>query len=182
MSLLYDKAYFFTGKHGMMVNALTSPLSEDCNFKIFNYIYEIFWTAPLIGFMNKRRAVRDLSDQTTNPPRIHAEQFITYDEKITQTFQLIMLLDSGFAPDSQARIEKLFKSETYSSEDKERFEEYLRGGIEYLYESLIKDAIKPEDYLHKMWSLISDIAAISPTSVEIVNACDEILHPRNSDK
>lgn len=179
--MLYDKAYFFTGKHGMMVNALTSPLSEECDFKIFSFIYEIFWTAPLIGFINKRRAPKDSSDQT-NPPRIHAEQFMRFDETITQTFQLIMLLDSEFAQDPQVRVEKLFKSDSYSCEDKDRFEEYLRGGIECLYENLIQDTTNPEGYLHNMWSLISSVAAISPTSIEIVNACDEILHPKNSEQ
>jgi phosphoglycolate phosphatase-like HAD superfamily hydrolase len=40
--------------------------------------------------------------------------------------------------------------------DLERFEEYVRGGVDILYEKLIEGATTPEEYVIKMYEFMSD--------------------------
>ena len=40
--------------------------------------------------------------------------------------------------------------------DEARFDEYVRGGIDVLYEKLIEDATEPEDYINNLYDFLEE--------------------------
>ena len=47
------------------------------------------------------------------------------------------------------RIDKAFRHMGEDPADEERFDSYVRGGVDVLYEKLIEGATDPEDYINK---------------------------------
>ena len=66
-----------------------------------------------------------------------------------------MLLDSQYEPDSEKRIEKAFRGQE-TTEDIERFESYVRGGVEKLYEKLILDCTTEDDYIAHLYDFLDE--------------------------
>lgn len=56
-------------------------------------------------------------------------------------FRLIMLLDKQYEPDEDKRIDKAFRHMGENPADEERFDSYVRGGVDVLYEKLIEEQL-----------------------------------------
>ena len=67
-----------------------------------------------------------------------------------------MLLDTDYEPDEDKRIDKAFRHMGENSEDEERFDSYVRGGIDVLYEKIIENASEPEDYINNLYDFIEE--------------------------
>ena len=60
-------------------------------------------------------------------------------ERLEMNYKTIMLLDKEYEPDESERFKKAFQTapELRDSEDLERYESYVRGGIDFLHEKLV---------------------------------------------
>ena len=96
-----------------------------------------------------------------------AEQVLSVQEDLTFNFCLIMLLDSMYEPDEEARIDKAFRHIGKIPEDEARFDEYVRGGIDVLYEKLIEGGGAPEDYVNRLYDFVEDIQERYNAEVDI---------------
>lgn len=157
---MFDKQYRFRGRHALRVDALTSVFDSLSKAKIFERNVDVYTNAPLVGFLYGRKA--DLDD-TKNPEtnqvytqNVMGDRVIYSQEELLFNFRLIMLLDKEYEPDEENRIDKAFRHTGEDPADEERFDSYVRGGIDLLYEKLIEGASSPEEYISRLYDFIEE--------------------------
>ncbi len=157
---MFDKQYRFRGRHALRVDALTSVFDSVSRAKLFDRNVDVYINAPLIGFLYGRMA--DI-DTTKNPEtnQAYSENImdgtvIKFSEELLFNFRLIMLLDKSYEPDEEARINKAFRHMGEDPNDEARFDSYVRGGIDVLYEKLIEGAKSSDDYVNCLFDFIAD--------------------------
>jgi len=151
--VVFDKEYSFQGKHAEMVTSLTNAFGQG-NHKFFEHNYDVYILAPIIGFLYHSTAELDRSSEI-KPTKIFAGQLFSNRDALVFNYRLIMLLDSQYEPDSEKRIEKAFRGQE-TTEDIERFESYVRGGVEKLYEKLILDCTTEDDYIAHLYDFLDE--------------------------
>lgn len=158
---MFDTQYRFYGKHAKQVDALTKAFDEKrSKTKMFNRNIDVLVNAPIIGFLYGRRAALD---NTKSPDTNQVYTANVMDERVIKSsddlwfrYRLIMLLDKAAEPDPQKRIDLAFRETGENPSGEARFNEYVRGGVEVLYEKLIQDAITEEDYAEKLSDFIAE--------------------------
>ena len=150
---MFDKEYSFRGKHAEMVNSLTNEFGQGKN-KLFERNFDVYLLAPIIGFLYQARADID-QDSQIKPTKIFPDILMKNDDALKFNFRLIMLLDQQYEPDSEKRIEKAFRGQETAA-DIERYESYVRGGVEKLYEKLIQDCVTEDDYITRLYDFLEE--------------------------
>ena len=158
---MFQSPYRFHGTHSHKVDQLVGTIDPQNKTQIFKYVKEIYVTAPLVGYLYQRRApLDDEKDPLTDKEyytNIMAEQVISVSEDLSFNFSLIMLLDEEYTPNTEDRINKAFRFVGKDPADEERFDEYVRGGVDVLYEKLIEGDDDPTDYARRMYEFVDDI-------------------------
>ena len=70
--------------------------------------------------------------------------------------RLIMLLDTDYEPDEDKRIDKAFRHMGEDPHDEERFDAYVRGGVDVLYEKLIEGVTDTDDYVNRLYDFLDE--------------------------
>jgi hypothetical protein len=157
---MFDKQYRFKGRHALRVDQLTGVFDEFSKAKLIDRNVDVYANAPLIGFLYGR--IADL-DETRNPEtgqvynqNVMGDRVIYSSEELQFNFRLIMLLDANYEPDVEKRIDKAFKHMGEDPADEERFDSYVRGGVDVLYEKLIEGANEPGDYINRLYEFVEE--------------------------
>ena len=157
---MFDKQYRFKGIHAQRVDLLTSKFDAVSKAQLFKRNIDIYTNAPLIGFLYGRTAELD---STKNPEtnqvydeNVFKDRVTESNEELTFNFQLIMLLDTEYEPDIEKRIDKAFRQVGEDPNDEKRFDSYVRGGIDILYEKLVEGASDPEDYVNNLYNFVEE--------------------------
>lgn len=157
---MFDKEYRFKGRHAIRMGKLTARFDEESKASVFDRNIDVFINAPLVGFLYNRKA--DLDD-TRNPQsneiesqHIMGDRVLGSRDELLFSYRLIMLLDKGYEPSLNKRVDKAFRTNEPTQEDENLFYSYTRGGIDVLYEKIIEDANKPDDYIKNLSSFIKD--------------------------
>lgn len=157
---MFDKQYRFRGIHAVRVDALTSVFDDASKAKLFERNVDVYTNAPLVGFLYGRRAdVDDTKNPETNQvynQNVMGDRVIYSQEELMFNFRLIMLLDKAYEPDDEKRINKAFRRMGEDPADEERFDSYVRGGVDVLYEKLIEGASEPEDFSNNLYDFIEE--------------------------
>lgn len=168
--------YKFTGIHGEYVEKLTLPIIKNGvyknNIKIMEYNYKIYVIAPMIGFLYKRKADKSIDGEIVK--KIPEGQIIKYSDRAKDVLRLILLLDSEYEPDEQKRIDKAFRYFCEDENDFKLFEDYMRGGIEVLYEKLFNDTSNPFAVTENLIIFMQDVQDMFNSRVgeeDILNLC-----------
>lgn len=155
---MFDKQYRFRGKHAIRVDALTSVFDNNSKAKLFERNVDVYTNAPLVGFLYGRTA--DIDD-TRNPEtnqvytqNVMGDRVIYSQEELIFNFRLIMLLDKSYEPNEDVRIDKAFRHMGEDPADEARFDSYVRGGIDVLYEKLIERLSSPDEYVTRLYDFI----------------------------
>ena len=133
---IFDHEYFFHGLHADRLVALTSQFGKSASMKLLPRNVDVFMIAPVIGFIYGKRAALDNSQ----PDRtINFAQMTYCKNDLLFNYRLVILLDKDYEPDPQKRLDKAFRfmGTPQAEPDEKRFEEYMRGGIDVLYEKLV---------------------------------------------
>lgn len=158
---MFDKPYRIRGIHAKKARELVAVFDGVSKAQFFKAAKDVYAFSPLFGYIYNRRADLDhTKSQETGEEldySIMAEQVLSVQEDLTFHFCLIMLLDSAYEPNEETRIDKAFRYIGKIPEDEARFEEYVRGGIDVLYEKLIEGGGEPEDYVKRMFDFLDDI-------------------------
>lgn len=157
---MFDKQYRFKGIHAVRVDALTSVFDDASKAKLFERNVDVYTNAPLVGFLYGRCAdVDDTKNPETNQvynQNVMGDRVIYSQEELMFNFRLIMLLDKAYEPDEDKRIDKAFRHMGEDPADEERFDSYVRGGVDVLYEKLIEGVSAPEDYANNIYDFIEE--------------------------
>lgn len=156
--MLFTKEYIFKGKHSNAVKQLTAQFDKE--HKIFETNMAVYKLAAIVGFLYKRKADLDNTkiDGQVSETKIFADKMIKERNNLEFTYRLIMLLDKEYEPDLDKRVNKAFRD--YANEpieDIERFDQYVRGGVEVLHEKIYAPSTQPEDYINNLYDLIIDV-------------------------
>lgn len=157
---MFDKQYRFKGRHALRVDQLTGVFDELSKAKLIERNVDVYTNAPLIGFLYGRMA--DLDD-TKNPEtgqvynqNVMGDRVIYSSDELQYNFWLIMLLDANYEPDEEKRIDKAFRRHGQDSADEERFDSYVRGGIDVLYEKLVEGESTPEAFANRIYEFVDE--------------------------
>lgn len=157
---MFDKQYRFRGRHAVRVDELTSIFDSDSKAKLFERNVDVYANAPLVGFLYGRTAE---PDDTRNPEtnqvfnqNVMGDRVIYSQEELLFNFRLIMLLDKEYEPDEDVRINKAFRHMGDDPADEARFDSYVRGGVDVLYEKLIEGVSSPDEYVMRLYDFVEE--------------------------
>ena len=150
---MFDKEYSFKGCHADKVNELTRDF-DGKGSKFFSRNLDVYLLAPIVGFLYQRMAETD-NTPDTKPTKIFGDILMKNADDLKFNFRLIMLLDQKYEPDLEKRIDKAFKGNE-STEDEERYEQYVRGGVDVLYEKLMENVGSADDYAVRLYDFLEE--------------------------
>ncbi len=175
---MFDKQYRFKGRHAERVDRLTGVFDNQSKAKLFERNVDVYVNAPLVGFLYGRMAD---PDDSKNPEtgqvynqNVMGDRVIYSQEDLIFNFRMIMLLDTHYEEDPDKRIDKAFRHMGDDPKDEERFDSYVRGGVDVLYEKLIEGAVSPNDYINRLSDFVEEFQERfneSVTGEEIVALC-----------
>lgn len=170
---IFDHEYFFHGIHAEHLIALISQFGDSASIKMFQRNVDVFMVAPIIGFIYGRRA--DL-DNNQISRTINFSQMISCKNDILFNYRLLMLLDKQYEPDSSKRLDKAFRyiGSPKAEPDEKRFEEYIRGGIDVLFEKLIQPGNNYQTNLINFLEEFNDRYMVSTEGINLVDIAQSI--------
>lgn len=137
----FKKEFEFKGKHADMASELCCL--NDYEHTYFKRLIDVYILAPIIGFRLNRKAEVDYS--TTSTRSIFGEQMNKEKETLDFIMQMILLLENAEQDTSEKCVDRAFRgvdSQEKYDEYYKLFHDYVRGGVEELYERLV--VRKPE--------------------------------------
>lgn len=151
---MFDKEYYFKGGHAEKVIKLTAQFGDEPNIKLFQRNLDVYLVAPIVGFLYGRKAEL----QTGIDRVINHTQLIYEKTSLIYNYRLIMLLDAKHEPNADERVNKAFRyfGSDKATSDEVLYEEYVRGGIDVLYEKLIETANSPDDYIKNLYDFLEE--------------------------
>ena len=162
---MFENDYTLTGKHATHLKYLAKKNSGDDTpdgaptAKLFERYIDVYMNAAVWGLLYSRREPKDTS--SNDRARIYADAFSTERENCVFLYRLVMLLDESVELSSEERLDRAFrydalpeKSEEYKK-NMELFHEYVRGGIEMLFEKFTDGCITSDDYLNRVYEVVS---------------------------
>ena len=158
---IFNDNYHFYGRHAEEMIKLTEPIEKDNkSAKLFSANYQVMQVAPLIGFLYGRTAELDKKAQSPDEKiavtNIMVSQIIPIQEKLEFNYRMIMMLDEAYEPDPKKRLDKALRHAGKEPEDVKRFESYIRGGIDVLYEKLVEGNNDPHDIMDSLQTFAED--------------------------
>ena len=158
---MFDRQYRFHGKHALYVDKLTAVFDNNTKAKLFERNVDVYTNAPLVGFLYGRMAEADYEKNPANQQvynqNVMGDRVIYSQEELVFNFRLIMLLDKAYEPDEEKRIDKAFRHMGEDEADEKRFDSYVRGGVEVLYEKLIEGSASADDYVMRLYDFLEDL-------------------------
>ena len=132
----FRKEFQFTGKHARMAGELW--VLNDSKNSYFRRLIDLYILAPIIGFRLNRKAEADNSDGDTKS--VFPEQILRERDKLEFIMQMILMLEYTDEKDYKSCVNLAFR-EPETIEEFQRyhklFHDYVRGGVEELYERLV---------------------------------------------
>lgn len=164
---MFDKEYTFIGKHADYVKKLTSnPFSDDVKQKgIFQRNVDVFMVAPFVGVLNNRKSIQD-NDGSKLTTKIFTDQLTSRLTELNFILATVILNDRELVS-NQEKIENAFKKiyeDKYKDEIYKKFNEYLLGGVEILYEKIIVGTTSFDDVISNFNIFIEDFNSIYSNS------------------
>lgn len=150
---MFENDYTITGKHATYIKLLVNES------KLFSRYIDVYMNGAIFGLLHNKTSIKDT--QSTDRARVYADAFSKCREECIFLYRLVLLLDESSQISTTERIDRTFR---YDSDDKnleklemniELFNSYVLGGIEILYEKLIKENLTQEDYIDNAYNMMA---------------------------
>ena len=156
---MFDKPYILKGKHATyarFLSATTERLDKEAKIAgIFKTTVEMYVVAPLIGAAYNLKVLEDINSNDSYT--IFGDAIIGQQENLDVVFRLVMLTDNSIKLTNDEKIARAFKDDENidnTTKNLELFHQYMRGGVEWLYEQITEGATTKEDYLAKVNDIV----------------------------
>lgn len=149
---MFENDYTINGKHATYIKYLVNDA------KIFDRYIDVYMNAAIWGMLYGRTSDRDSS---TDRARIYADAFAKERDNCMFLYRLIMLLDNKNKISPNERIDRAFRDDAQdgdldkASKNLDLFHSYIFGGIEVLYEQYVDGCTTQEDYLTRIYDLMT---------------------------
>lgn len=129
------------------------------NLGFFDRLIDVLAVAPIVGFEYGRRSDKD-NTEGIQPKAMFLAQLQKVDSQLEMNYKTIMLLDNDYQPDEAMRFRKAFQvaPDKRDEADLERYESYVRGGIDFLYEKLVGSENTPYERLIELHDLVESFS------------------------
>ncbi|OOB78574.1 MAG: hypothetical protein BEN18_06990 [Epulopiscium sp. Nuni2H_MBin001] len=156
MVIVDERDYIFYGKHAKMVRALSTYFDVQNKYRFFENDLQIYILAPIVGVLYNR--VAPISKDDAMMVAIALQDLNAQKVQIAYNFKLIMLVIDKESLCSKERVDRAF-SGYYDPVQKgvmvERYNEYVRGGVEVLHEKLIVNS--DGDYMQSLYKFLFEL-------------------------
>lgn len=121
---------------------------NENGINLFDTKIELYYLAPLIGLKYGRKVDSADSSGDNKKSTIQLQQVKNYEPELIFSYRIVMLLDNKENLSYQERLDRAFR---YDNDEKKLeqnmkiFNQYVLGGIEYLYECFANDYVKPKE-------------------------------------
>lgn len=139
----FRKEVPITGKHSRYVDAMWEQNQIQNSY--FKRLVDLYTFAPVIGLRARRKAKADNSEGKRTVP---VTQMLEKEKDLEIIMHTILLLDDSKNLTLNQRIDRSFRGPTTDEEFKDNmdlFHDYMRGGIEVLYECLVERELTMDD-------------------------------------
>ena len=164
MPRIFETDYTINGTHATELKFLAKKNSRDDtepdnpnSAKIFERYIDVYMNAAVFGIYYRRKAKTETSNDRA---RIYADAFIRERDNCIFLYRLAMLLDDSEIITSTERIDRAFRYDSLPEKadevkkNLELFHDYVRGGIDIMYEKFTENCYNREDYLEKTFSVM----------------------------
>ncbi len=143
--------YKFYGTHAIKVLQL-------CESRIFKRFVDVLMVAPIVGFEYSRTAEENHEDGEER--KIFLKQLQDANARFEMNYKAIVLLDREHDSSEESRFKKAFQTlpENREKVDLDRYESYVRGGIDYLHEKVFGNGNTPDERLYEIYDLTDSFA------------------------
>ena len=180
---MFENDYTINGKHATYLKFLArknarDDQSEDSPIaaKLFERYIDVYMNAAVFGLLYNRTAKRDNSSD--DRARIYADAFSNERDNCVFLYRMVMLLDKTTDLSSEERIDRAFRYDSLPEkadaflQNMELFHDYVRGGIEVMFEQFTDGCQSPYDYLSKTYEVLTTFK----NELEGISYADEIAH------
>lgn len=173
---MFDREYAFTGKHADYVRDLTSnPFSEERKGRgVFHRNIDLYMVAPFVGLLYNKKAIPENSSKNT---KIFTDQFTSRDSELNFILFTILLNDRE-VQDPEDKIINAFKNsydDNSNTELVQRFNQYLLGGVEVLYEKIVEKSKSYDDIIDNFNSFLEEFNKLYSTPAHLMQSFDKDL-------
>lgn len=155
---MFDKEYVFYGKHADMVKRMTAKLSDEIGRGFFKTNYEIYQTAPFVGWIYQRRSEVDKGAENT---KIFPETMLKGRRDLLFNYRNLMALHFG-GHDTEEMMHIAFGLD-YKEEERKEYDEiynsYVLGGVEEMYEQIFEknNAGSVDEYIQNLYEFLEEL-------------------------
>ena len=141
---LFENDVTITGKHATHLKFLVNDA------KLYNDYIDVYMNAAVFGYMYSKKDDRD--NESTDRARIYADAFSNHRTECVFLFRLITLLDDESIT-TEERLDRAFRYDANPEKEEElqkcieKFNVYVRGGIEYMYNLFTTGCTSRDDYI-----------------------------------
>ena len=141
---LFENDVTITGKHATHLKFLVNDA------KLYNDYIDVYMNAAVFGYMYSKKDDRD--NESTDRARIYADAFSNHRTECVFLFRLITLLDDENIT-TEERLDRAFRYDANPEKEVElqkcieKFNGYVRGGIEYMYNLFTTGCTSRDDYI-----------------------------------
>ena len=163
---MFENDYTISGKHATYLkylakkNARDDPSQENTvAARLFDRYIDVYMSAAVFGLLYGRTAKRDSDSE--DRARIYADAFANERENCIFLYRMVMLLDKTTEMSSEERISRAFRYDTQPAmieqfrQNMELFHDYVRGGIEVMFEQFTDGCQTQDDYLNKTYEIMT---------------------------
>ena len=164
---LFESDYTINDTHATRLKFLAKKNSRDDDepdnpksAKIFERYIDVYMNAAVWGISYRRRAKADTS--SSDRARIYADAFIRERDNCRFLYRLVILLDDSEKLTQDERIDRAFRYDTSpdkideSKKNWELFNDYVRGGIDIMYEKFTADCSNRDEYFERIFSVMTE--------------------------
>ena len=141
---LFENDITITGKHATHLKFLVNDA------KLYNDYIDVYMNAAVFGYLYSRKEAKD--NESTDRARIYADAFSNHRPECVFLYRLITLLDDG-AISTDERLDRAFRYDANPEKEEDlqkcldTFNDYVRGGIEYMYTLFTTGCTSKDDYI-----------------------------------
>lgn len=163
---MFENDYAITGKHATHLKFLAKKISRDdqtpdnhAAARIFERYIDVYMNAAVFGLLYNRTEERDTTSD--DRARIYADAFNRERDNCVFLYRMVMLLDKTKEFTPEERINRAFRYDSQSEKNKEfqenmeLFNDYVRGGIEVMFELFTDGCQTQDDYIRKTYDVMS---------------------------
>lgn len=163
----FKKEFEFRGKHARMADEMV--FLNDYQHTYFKRLVDLYVAAAVIGFRIDRKAEADYSPYESKS--IFPEQMLKAKEDLDFILQIMIMLEHAGKQPAEECVKKAFRGVGTKEEFEyyqKLFHDYVRGGVEELYERLIirKAEVDEAFYDEKTANLMGVLERFVPKKAE----------------